>query len=148
MPANFPTVGMELLKSDSTSVEGTSPTATFTSLWYNLSNVEWFGLAIALGTCTGTSTTLDIGVQCRFNEGANVYSYPNAAGSVDGTGPSAAAIDTLTDGSDDVNTFAYWRNILPLMGRGGQVRFNFVIAGTTPVFPIQEVTLITVERSA
>lgn len=148
MASNFPTVATEVKRSTGVSIEGTSVTATFQSEWYSLSNVEWFGIALALGTCTGTTTTLDVGVQCRFNEGANVYSYPSAPGGVDGTALGQAALDTLTDASDDVNSLQYWRNIIPLMGRQGQVRFNFVITGTTPVFPIQEATLITVERQA
>lgn len=149
----YPSKAAEINKDDGAALAGTSITADDYSEWMALDDCDFFGIALALGTVTGTSPTLDVKVECRFagaNSGSpNVYVYPDAvnAETVTSEATNQALLAQVTD-EDDTNRVKYWRNILPSSGLNGQVRFFFDVGGTTPVFPVQEAILFKVERGA
>lgn len=136
----YPSVGYKpKLDDGATVVEGSSVTTDDNTEWFDLGDCRYWGLAVAVGTVTGTNPTLDIAAQCRFNGEADVYSYPSDLNTT-----TQIAMTQLT--TSDTNLIEFWRNFLPTMGEYGQARFTFTLTGTSPVFPIAQFVVVKVER--
>jgi len=141
MGANYPTNGFDVKDSNGQVFEGQTLTASAQSEWMSFDDAEWFGVAVLCGTVSGTSPTLDITVQCRFDGESDTFNYPS--GDNVQTGAALAQMTTTAD-----KGMEYWRHVLPSAGKKGQIRFALTVGGTSPSFEISRFTAWKVERGA
>jgi len=114
-------------------------TATFTSEVLNLGECDRWGILLDVGTVSGTSPTLNIEVQTSFDGGTTwLDTYPTQAAS--GSQANLAEITASTEISEVWDRhIPCERPNAPVLGGGSftpRVRFNCVIAGTSPSFTI------------
>lgn len=97
--------------------DGTNVTATGNTGWLDKGFVHDCTLHLELGTCTGTGTSMTVTLEQADED--------------DGTGAEALAITAAADQDDD-NTALQ----APVCIDKRYVRLSWVVAGTTPVFPL------------
>ena len=91
------------------------------------------GLAIAIGSVTGTSPTLDITLQVSYDNGTTWWSLPASANSQTG-----AAFAQITATGNHVEWYEICSD-----PEFTQIRAVLTVGGTTPVFPISSAYWIT-----
>lgn len=141
MSVKYPSKGSQIKGTDGLPIASQTLTATEQSGWMAFDDVEWVGLAVDCGTVSGTSPTLDVRLQLRFNEGSEIYGMPAAQNS-----STTAVLTQMTTTGD--NDCRYFRAPFPSAGRNAQFRVNFAIGGTSPSFEIDGAEVFLVERTA
>lgn len=135
MSVKYPSVGFDVQDTSNAAFAGTTFTtaATTYSKWYNAGDCDYIGLAVAVGTVTGTSPGMTCSLEARLDENANIYPLPAVAGAA----PAAAALPSHSTTGN--NRMAFFPVQLPASGKVAQFRVAFTVAGTSPVFPLEQV---------
>jgi len=121
--------------SSSNAIAGQTFNDTWNSKTYNVSQFEEVGISLLTGTVTGTSVTLDITPQCSYDGGTTWQtSWPVSVGEKDGTAIGEAAVDTMTEASDDYRAVAWFTNWA--VGPNARMRWAFTVGGSSEVIPI------------
>ena len=126
---------VEMKDSNGVGLKGVAKTATFTSQGYSVNGLEYFGILIDQGAIAGTTPTMNVSVDFSLDGGTTwIAKYPAAENS-----QTQAALAEVV--STVVDSFKCWINLLP-NDNNAQVRFNFVLAGTSESYTFTNVYFI------